>query len=509
MRESMNKYWSNEEDNKVSYVTERPVRTPRANGGAYTPNAGAAPEQADNSAFSYSKGLNRRDGGEEAGAQKNAVPQYGPDRSSFISGEANARRRRGDQYNKPPQYTMSDSRGNPPYDGGYQVRSEYTPPSGGGGRGRFWFKFFIAILVLAIIGSGAYLFRYDILTLVGNVFGEEAVWKFMPTPTPTAAVSDEPAYVSSTEIEVKTQAAKEINAVTGDLDLESWAVTEQNIVLREETQDGSFDYYLFAYDSGRLLGYYEGLVDFVPCSKYVFYIAEEPYLITSRGFPLADLEALERSAGSAVTISPMVGGWAIVKDAAGTMLNFVGEDGNLISNIWYCKAFPFTGDTTLAYVDTGNLSGNRYALCLLHRDGEAERLQYVGDTDGIMESVCSMAFTSDGEMLLQDEALTTMMTTDDVTAYVNCGALSVRDPETGLYGLFVDGVQQYPFAFDSIEPAPSDLTWEAVENGYVTRCAVVNKSYPLPRSYSFILRKNDTEQTISIAAVSVYPILFD
>ena len=35
--------------------------------------------------------------------------------------------------------------------------------------------------------------------------------------------------------------------------------------------------------------------------------------------------------------------------------------------------------------------------------------------------------------------------TDDVTAYVNCGALVVRDRETQLYGLFVNGVQQYPY----------------------------------------------------------------
>ncbi|MBN1777369.1 MAG: hypothetical protein JW811_04530 [Clostridiales bacterium] len=506
----MNKYWSNEDDKKVSYVTEQPLRVPRANVGAHRQDADVEAGRTESDAFSYPQGLSQRNGGAETGAQKGAAPQYGPDRSFFISEEANARQRREDQYSKPPQYTMNDSPENPP-GGGYQVHSEYAPDSGGGRRGNFWLKFLAVILVLTIIGGGAYLFRYDILTLVGNIFGEEAVWKFMPTPSPTAAVSDEPAYVDSARIGIKTQATREIDAVAGGLDLETWAVTEQNIVLRESMQDESFDYYLFAYDTGRLLGYYEGLDNFIPCAKYIFYIAEEPYLITSRGFPLADPQALQRSAGSNVTIGPMINGWATVKSADGAMLNFIGENGELISHLWYSKAFPFTADTTLAYVDTGNVTAtdNRYALYLLRRDGETKRLKYVGDTNGIMESVCGMAFTQDGEMLIQDEALTRMMATDDVTAYVNCGALSVRDPETGLYALFVGGVQQYPFTFDSIGPMPSDLAWEAAENGYVTRCVVANKDYPLPRSYSFILKKGDTEQVVSIAAVSVYPIIFD
>jgi hypothetical protein len=56
---------------------------------------------------------------------------------------------------------------------------------------------------------------------------------------------------------------------------------------------------------------------------------------------------------------------------------------------------------------------------------------------------------------------------------------------------------------------PSDLGWKADETGYVTRCTVANRNYPMPRSYSFILRKGDTEQVVSIAAVSLYPIILD
>ncbi|MBE0600997.1 MAG: hypothetical protein IH607_04360, partial [Firmicutes bacterium] len=283
------------------------------------------------------------------------------------------------------------------------------------------------------------------------------------------------------------------------------------IVMSNENQDGSYDYYLFDYDTGRLLGYYDGVTELIPCGKNVFHIDAAPYLITSRGFPLADMEALARSAGGDVTISPMVNGWAMVRSADETKLNYIGEDGKLISSLWYAKAFPFTADTTLAYVDTGNITGtdNRYALYMLYRDGTTKRLHYVPDTDGFIQSVCGLAFTPDGEMHTQDEALSFVMTTDQATAYVNCGALVARDPETGLYGLYVDGVLKYPFEFDSIAPMASVLQWEDTQVGYVTLRTVAGISYPLPRSYNFILRKGDSEQIETIAAVNVYPVILN
>ena len=51
----------------------------------------------------------------------------------------------------------------------------------------------------------------------------------------------------------------------------------------------------------------------------------------------------------------MIDGWALVSDLSETSFNYVGESGSLISDLWFAKAFPFTADTTLAYVDTGNL----------------------------------------------------------------------------------------------------------------------------------------------------------
>ena len=370
----MNNYWSNDDDKKVDYTTEPYQRKPRVNGSMRTPNTDASVEPKGSDAFSYSSDLDRRDEAETNDPYRPA-PQYGGDRSTFISQEAQTPPLGDSQYRYEPQFKFIGQ----PLDGGYQVHTETPPPNTDGKKGRFWLKFLIILLVLALIGGGAYVFRYDILSLVGRLFGEEVVWKIMPTPAPTEALPDQPAYVNTVMPEMKALAEREISAVTGGLDLTSYAVTEHNIVFEREGTGGAKEYYLFDYETGRLLGYYEDVRDFIPCAEYIFYIAEEPWLINSRGFPLADLNALERNAGSVVTIGPMIGGWAMVKDAQGTMLNFIGEDGKLISNLWFIKAFSFTGDSTLAYVDTGNVTATdgRYALYLLRRDGETIRLKYV------------------------------------------------------------------------------------------------------------------------------------
>ncbi len=159
------------------------------------------------------------------------------------------------------------------YGDGYQVRSEYPrDPRAGRGRKRGWLTALIVILLLLLIGGGAYIFRYQIIDLAGNIFGEEAVWKILPTPAPTQTAANVPAYVKSSMPAAKTRAVPEIKAVTDGVAMETYAVTDRNIVMRSDSPDGTSDYYLFAADSGRLLGYYEGLETFIPCGKrYILY----------------------------------------------------------------------------------------------------------------------------------------------------------------------------------------------------------------------------------------------
>ena len=266
----MNEYWSNEDDKKVSYGAAPPARTPRTSEAA----RGASSEHADGDAFTYSKNLNPRDGENAYGEPYRPRPQYGGDRSAFISEEANARRQRKDQQAQPAVPP-------PPYNGGYQIHSEEHPEQGGG-HGKGGLKFLIIILILALLAAGVYVFRNDILNLIGNVFGEEVAARFKPTPEPTETPPDVPAYVPSAPLAMKSQAVKEIDEVAGQLDMNSYAVTEQNIVMSNENPDGTYDFYLFDYDTGRLLGYYDSLPSLIPCGKNIFYIGTAPYLITSR-----------------------------------------------------------------------------------------------------------------------------------------------------------------------------------------------------------------------------------
>ena len=508
----MNNYWSNEDDKKVSYTSDQPP---------YRPQPGAQRRNGGDTAGSFPAGrrASRHDAAETPAPEPSKSNPYGGNRSSFIAEEMNKPRTPGEmQFAPPPKFSETYGEGYKPlqqeifqYGDGYQVRSEQTPYPRSRHRKRGFFVFLIILLVLVLLGGGAYLFRHEILQLIGNVFGEEVMQQLSPTEAPVEETPDVAAYVESTAPRARNAAMREIEALTQGVPLETYMVTDGNVVLREDKQDGAFDYYLFTADTGMLLGYYENIRDFNLCAQDIFYTDAVPYLITSAGYPLADLEEYARSAGEGVVISPMINGWATIANRQGTMFNFIGTDGNLISDLWFSKTFPFTADATLGYVDTGNVTDTqtRYALYLLYQNGETKRLDYVANTDDVMQSACGMAFMQNGDMREQDEDMTYVLNTDAVSAYVNCGALAVRDPETGLYGLFVEGVQQYPFAFDSIEPMTSDLQWSVSENGYVKIYTVTGKPYPLPRSYSFVLTSGGTKQIVSIASTSEYPIVFD
>lgn len=513
----MSKYWSNEDDGKVSYTSDPSVYQYRPGSGASGQNAADESARSGQDSSARTGRANRAE--QPAGPSQNA-PRYGGDRSRFIAEEMNAPKKPGEmQFAPPPKFSERYGEAQRParqetfsYGDGYQVRSEKSEyPGGGRRRGRGWLVLLIVLLVLALIGGGAYVFRHEILNLIGNLFGEEIMWMISPTPAPTEEPADIPAYVQSTAQQAKTKAMQEVQKVTQGVELDTDMVCDQNIVLRGENLDGTNDYYLFNAETGRLLGYYERLQDFVLCANGIFYMEESSYLINSQGYPLADMEEMERIAGSAVTISPMISDWAMIESHQGTMVNFIGTDGTLLSDLWFSKTFPFTAETTMGYVDTGNVTDTqtRYALYLLYQNGKTKRLDYVATTDDMLECVCGMAFMQNGDMCKQDEDLTLVFHTDAAAAYVNCGALAVRDPDTQLYGLFVDGVQQYPFSFDSIEPMPSDLQWTAYENGYVRRYTVTGENYPLPRSYSFVLTSGETQQIVSIASTSEYPILYD
>ena len=82
---------------------------------------------------------------------------------------------------------------------------------------------------------------------------------------------------------VKILAKQEIDAVAGGLALDSYTVTAVGI-MQTDNPDGSSDFYLFAADTGRLLGYY-GAKELIPCSDDMFYIGAEPVPDHLQGLP--------------------------------------------------------------------------------------------------------------------------------------------------------------------------------------------------------------------------------
>ena len=430
LRESMNKYWSNEDDKKVSYITERPVRNSRVENVTRRPALGEVSKRPEDekSAFSPTPALNRREN--RVIERPVQVPERGAQRSTFISDDLNEHWQDQGQFAPPPKFAMPDPPApRPPVpatlEDGYQVHSEHPGDSYSGGRKRGWLILLIILVALLLIGGGAYIFRAQILDLVGDLFGEEVAWKISPTAAPTATVQAAPAYIEPVQTQIKAQTRAEIESVAGGVEMAPYAVTNRNVVMRAVNPGGGVDFYLFAYDDGRLLGYYEGLTEVLPCTDDIFYIGRSPYLITSRGFPLIDLAAFRRTTGGDVRLFPMINGWAMVSDQNQTMFNFVNKDGNLLSDLWFAKAFAFTAQTTLGYVDTGNVADpeHRYALYLLDIDGESTRLSYAADMDGVLEAVSGVALMANGDMRSLNEDMTLIGHADAAAAYVNCGAL--------------------------------------------------------------------------------------
>ncbi len=380
-------------------------------------------------------------------------------------------------------------------------------------RGRGLRRFLVVLCVLAVLGSAAYFGRDYILQQVSNLFGTEAAESVNQAVNqaigggaqqPTAAYDPAPA------VQVSDRARQGIAAVAGGVDLAPYAVTARNVVARRQTADGLYEYYLFAAADGRLLGYYEGLGenDFLICADDIYYVPQPPYLIDAEGLPLIDASRYQQAAGADAVLGPMTGGWATIRNAAGTASNYIKGDGTLLSALWFAKAWPFTAGQTLAWVDTGNVTEpeERYALYTLTRGGEMKLWKHAADMDGVLGCAAGVAVMAGGEVVRLDAAHTSLCVTDDAAVYADCGALVVRDPATGKYALFVGGEQHYDFAYDRIAPVPSDIQWAESANGLYRVLTVTGMAYPLPLSHYFALEKDGAKEMVALSTGSVYPL---
>jgi len=305
--------------------------------------------------------------------------------------------------------------------------------------------------------------------------------------------------------------------LSGTLEMEDYIVTDQHVVTRNRRPDGTYDFYLFTAAEGRLLCYFEGLeaLDMIPQENGRFYVKQSPWLISPGGSALIRTADIEAALNESVFLHPMYNGWAIVESVEDGHANYVNASGQVLSSLWFCRLFPFTGEYTLAYVDTGSTADadDRYLLYVIGTDGSMSRWLSAGQTQDVTASVCGMAYLSDGTLYQLPDTAEPVCTSPEIIAYPDCDAMVIRDPETGKYGLFVHGEQHYAFEYDSIRPLQSDIVWaeKALQSGSacMTVKAVAGASFPQPLSHSFVLEKEGQMEYVALSTQSSYPILLD
>jgi len=372
----------------------------------------------------------------------------------------------------------------------------------------------LVLLVLILLGSVTWLMRETLAQMFGIT-----VMVTQSTETPAAiTVTPEPirAYDASPAAAVSDAARSSIARLSGTLKMDNHIVTDQHVVTRNQRMDGRYDYYLFTAD-GRLLCYFEGLdaLAMIPQAFGGFYVQQAPWLVTASGSALIRTADIEAAINESVFLHPMYHGWAVVESEEDGHANYVNASGKLMSSLWFSRTFAFTGTHTLAYVDTGSTAGadERYLLYVIGEDGSMNRWLSAGNMDDVVAAVCGMAYMSDGSIYHLPDTTAPICQSTEVTAYLDCDAMVVRDPATGKYGLYVHGEQHYECAYDAIHPLKSDLTWAEKKMGrtgaLLTLKAVSGAEYPQPRSYSFVLEKDGKSEYVALSASSSYPIRLD
>lgn len=366
-----------------------------------------------------------------------------------------------------------------------------------------------AVCVLAVLGAAAYAGRDWLGQQIALLTGAEPVNAAEQADTGIAASSGK-GYDPAPPVKLGVKAQQGIAAVSGTLEMEPVAVTTGNVLTRTPVGEGLYDYYLFAGSDGRLLAYFDELsaADFIPQSSDSFYVSKAPYLLNSQGKALIRPAAYQQAAGADAVLGPLENGWALIQDRAGTRFNYINAQGEALSALWFCRALPFWGERTLAYVDTGNLAKpeERYSLYVLSKEGKMDFWRHASDTQEVVGAACDLALLNTGE-LVRLEDLTTVALVEEAAAYLDCEAVVAKERESGKYALFVGGEQHYDFAYEQIAPVPSEIQWAQSGGGSWVNYAVAGAPYPQPLSHYFRLQRADGEEQVALSTRSCCPVL--
>lgn len=391
---------------------------------------------------------------------------------------------------------------------GYLVEeTERSRPSKKKGKG--WI---VVVCCLAALCVCAFLFQEPLTEI-----WDEFTGKSPKSGAPSAAVTT-PApfksYNAASPVSMSDRARAAISELAGALSMEPRTVKESSILTRSAREDGSYDYYLFSAAEGRLLCYFEALGenDAFPMPGGGYYVRQKPWLVDEDGSAMLDFQAVEGALGESVLPHPMMNGWAALETGDGRQWNLMNGEGELLSPLWCAKLWPMTGEWTLGYVDVGNPADpeTRYTLYRLGSDGSCVKLRSEARADGVIVSACGAAYLDSGEAVLLARFEEPLMVTDEMHIYVDCDAMVLRDPESGKYGLYVHGQQQYDFLYDSIQPAQSDLEWKRESyqgaGGSASLWYVTGASYPQPLSHYFLLKRGETEEYVALSTASACPV---
>jgi len=391
---------------------------------------------------------------------------------------------------------------------GYQVQEEQIPAPKPPKSSHLVRNVLIAVLVFSMTAAGLWMAGKPLLQmLAGEEQPEETVTAAAITPEPIKAYDQAPA----AEIALSTRNA--ISELSGTVSMETYLVTDSHVVTRNLRQNGSYDFYVFTAREGRLLCYFEGLQrqDLIPLQQGGFYVRQSPYLVAGNGSAMIRTSDVEAQINEKIILHPLYRGWAVME--ASNEYNYISRDGQVLSTLWFSRAYPFTGNCTLAYVDTGSTVAQRYLLYVIENNGSMARWFAADDMTDVVVSACGMAYMKNGDLYRLPETDAPVLNTQEVHLYLDCNAMVAKDAESGKYGLFVCGEKQYDFVYDSICPVESDIPWssETVTGGNAscTLYAVEAEAYPLPLSHSFVLERGGQREYVALSTESSFPVLLD
>lgn len=396
-------------------------------------------------------------------------------------------------------------------DAGYQVQEEKPIPKKKKKGGVL-----IVLTVLALAVAAAFLFLPKQLSeiaakLTGTSTETADPMAVAPTPPPVRS------YDAATPVQISSVTGGAISQISGTTEMEPHAVKETSLLTRNARGDGQYDFYLFSAKDGRLLAYFEklGMRDAFPLADGGYFVRQSPYLINEDGSAMIPVHSIQQQVEGEWTLHPMMNGWAQITQVSTGKKNLINRESVMLNRFWMEKLWPMTGEATVGYVDTGNAADTegRYSLYVLSKDGQCVKWLSEGTMDSVVASACGAVYMADGSLYLLSDTETPLILTDDVKIYVDCQAVVIKDPATGKYGLYVQGMKHYDFLFDEIRPVESELNWHSETfsgaGGTMTLSYVTDAEYPQPLTHYFLLRNGETEEYVALSTLSGCPVILD